>query len=135
MSDATDRPDWRILLVEDEPDNLEVIAETLEYLGFTVKTAQNGLEGMEVLKSYAPTLILLDLSMPKMDGWQMHRLLRDDPRMRGVPIVALTAHAMAGDKQRALEAGFDGYLTKPISIGTFLKELKEAAAGQQHIPG
>jgi two-component system, cell cycle response regulator DivK len=124
MLDWNNLAAWHVLLIDDEPDNLEVIAETLHFHGIAVKTAHNGIEGLDMLKSFSPTLILLDLSMPKMDGWQMRQHIKSDPRTQHIPVIALTAHAMAGDKERALQAGFDGYLTKPISIPNFLIDLR-----------
>ncbi len=124
MLDWNNLTAWNVLLIDDEPDNLEVIAETLHFHGISVKTAHNGLEGLDLLKSFLPTLILLDLSMPKMDGWEMRQRIKSDPRTQHIPVVALTAHAMSGDKERALQAGFDGYMTKPISIPNFVNDLK-----------
>jgi CheY-like chemotaxis protein len=113
-----------ILLVDDEPDNVEVIAEALEFFGMSVRTARNGVEGLEILNDFVPDLILLDLSMPKMDGWEMRKQIKARPQTQGIPIVAISAHAMVGDKERALEAGFDGYLTKPVNIATLLDDLR-----------
>ena len=118
--------EWSILLVDDEADNLEVIAESLMFHGFKVKTASNGNDALAVLATFIPTLILTDLSMPKMDGWQLRTHVRALPQMVEVPIVALTAHAMIGDKERALEVGFDGYMTKPINVPTLVQDLRKA---------
>ena len=117
---------WHILVVEDELENLEVIAETLEFLGAQVQTARNGKEGLTVLETFMPDFILTDLSMPVMDGWEMRSHIRSDPRFATIPVVALSAHVIAGDKERALEAGFDGYLTKPIDIFTLLDDIRVA---------
>jgi CheY-like chemotaxis protein len=117
---------WTVLLVEDEPDNLEVLVDAVEYHGMSALSAANGLEGLKVLEESVPTLILLDLSMPKMDGWDMHKQVKANPRTQHIPVVALTAHAMTGDKEKVLAAGFDGYLTKPISIASFLTDLRQA---------
>jgi len=119
-------PAWSILLVDDEPDNLEVVAETLTFHGLTVRTAENGQHGLEIMRDFLPDVILLDLSMPKMDGWAMRDCVKSDPRTRHIPVIALSAHAMAGDKERALEAGFDGYMTKPVSVPTLLDDLRVA---------
>ena len=118
--------EWSILLVDDEADNLEVIAESLMFLGFKVKTASNGKDALTVLETFTPTLILTDLSMPGMDGWQLRTHVRALPQMVDVPIVALTAHAMVGDRERALEVGFDGYMTKPINVPTLVQDLRKA---------
>ena len=118
--------EWLILLVDDEADNLEVIAESLMFHGFKVKTASNGNDALTVLETFTPTLILTDLSMPRMDGWQLRTHVRALPQMVEVPIVALTAHAMVGDMERALEVGFDGYMTKPINVPTLVQDLRKA---------
>ena len=124
MIDWKDTSTWYVLVVDDEPDNLEVVAETLEFRGAQVKTAQNGKEGLEALGDFAANLILTDLSMPVMDGWQMRARVKSDPGKAAIPVLALSAHAIAGDKERALEAGFDGYLTKPVNIHTLLDDIR-----------
>ncbi|MBN1680058.1 MAG: response regulator [Anaerolineae bacterium] len=117
---------WNILIVDDEPDNVEVVAESLKFLGATVRTAANGQEGLKVLEHFTPNLVLLDLSMPVMDGWEMRKRVKDDPRWQDIPIMALSAHAMRGDKIRALEVGFDGYITKPVSVPTLAEDIRAA---------
>ena len=116
---------WQILIVDDEPDNLEVVAESLQFFGASVKIANNGEEGLKRLEEYAPSFILLDLSMPVMDGWEMRSRVKANPKTKHIPVIALSAHAMAGDKERAINAGFDGYMTKPINIPTLLTDLRE----------
>jgi CheY-like chemotaxis protein len=123
MIDLASISSWSVLIVDDEPDNLEIVAETLGFFGLTVKTARNGLEGLTMLREFSPQLILLDLSMPKMDGWEMRTRVKTDLATQHIPVVALSAHAMAGDRTRALEAGFDGYLTKPINVATILTDI------------
>lgn len=124
MVDLAAITSWSVLIVDDEPDNLEIVAESLVFFGLSVKIARNGLEGLDLLKEFSPDLILLDLSMPKMDGWEMRSRVKADPVNRDIPVVALSAHAMAGDKERALQAGFDGYLTKPVNIMTILGDIR-----------
>ena|SRR5579864_5128601 len=126
MVNWEDPTTWSVLVVDDEPDNLEVVAEVLMYRGLTVQTASNGIEGLQRLESFTPTLILLDLSMPGMNGWEMRMRVKSNPIAQHIPIVALTAHAMVNDKQRALEVGFDGYITKPINILTLLQDVRAA---------
>lgn len=126
---------WTILIVDDDADNLGVVAEFLQFLGAAVYTAQDGVEGLAKLEKCDPTVILLDLSMPNMDGWQMFKKLRADPRWESVPVIALTAHAMVQDRDRVQAEGFDGYITKPFMLTTLLADLKEwvakAAGGLQ----
>lgn len=126
MLDLDNPQKWSILIVDDEPDNVDVVAESLEYFGVTVCTAMNGEEALGVLTSFKPDLILLDLSMPKMDGWETRRNIKANPATAHIPIIALSAHAMHGDKARALEVGFDGYLTKPVMIATLLDDIRAA---------
>jgi CheY-like chemotaxis protein len=115
---------WSVLLVDDEPDNLEVIADTLDFYKIQVRTAADGEEGLRVLETFMPDLILLDLSMPRMNGWEMRVRVKANPQTQHIPVIALTAHAMAGDAERALEVGFDGYITKPVEILTFIEALR-----------
>ena len=126
MIDWQDISTWQVLVVDDEPDNLEVVAETLEYKGAQVKTAPNGQVALEILKDFPANLILTDLSMPVMDGWVMRTHVKNDPNLTNVPLLALSAHAIAGDQQRALEAGFDGYMTKPVNIHTLVDDIRSA---------
>lgn len=117
---------WRVLVVDDEPDNLEVVAETLEFNGAEVTTASNGQEALELLKVFSANLILTDLSMPVMNGWIMRAQVKETPALADIPILALSAHAIAGDQERALQAGFDGYLTKPVNIHTLTDDIYAA---------
>jgi two-component system cell cycle response regulator DivK len=120
---SLDIKDWTVLIVDDESDNLGVAQKVLSYGGAKVHIARNGIEGLDVLETVIPTFILLDLSMPEMDGWEMCRTARSNQEMNNVPIIALTAHAMAGDKERALQAGFDGYIAKPFRINSFMEDI------------
>jgi two-component system cell cycle response regulator DivK len=115
---------WIVLAVDNEQDNLDVVAKVLSYEGAKVYTAMNGIEGLAVLETVTPTFILLDLSMPHMDGWDMLEKLRANPVIQHLPVIALTAHAMDGDRDRALEAGFDGYIAKPFRIHTLLSTIQ-----------
>ena len=103
-----------VLIVDDNPLNSKLTKLLLRKNGYVVQTAANAEEALEVLKTFEPHLILMDLQLPDMDGFQLTRRLKRDPAMRDVVIVALTAYAMKGDEQRAVEAGCDGYIAKPI---------------------
>lgn len=116
---------WQVLVVDDEPDNLEVVAETLEFRGATAQTANNGEEALAMLERYEANLLLLDLSMPKMDGWQTRATIRRSGRHQNMVIIAMTAHAMIGDRERAIAAGFDGYVTKPINVRTVTDDIRD----------
>ena len=115
---------WRVLVIEDEEDNRDVIASALMFYRMTVKTAANGLEAIALLGDFVPDFMLCDLAMPKMDGWQTLAAIRSDPKWLHIPVIALTAYAMKGDKEKALAKGFDGYITKPIDVLTIFTTLK-----------
>lgn len=124
-----------VLLIDDEPDNVEVIVDTLEFMGITVQSAPNGAEGLTLLESFTPDLILLDLSMPVMDGWETRKRLKANEKTQHIPVVALTAHAMAGDEERAVNAGFDGYVSKPVNVGTFMDDVRATLKKHQNTQG
>lgn len=106
----------RILVVEDNPDNLKLLEEVLYALDYEVLTAYDGEQGLKVARAEHPDLIIMDLSLPRLDGWEATRQLKADATMRDTPVIALTAHAMMGDRERALDAGCDDYLTKPVNL-------------------
>lgn len=126
MIDWQDVSTWQVMIVDDEPDNLEVVAETLEFQGIQVKTAPNGKVALEILEGFTANLILTDLSMPVMNGWVLRSNIKNNSKLTNIPVLALSAHAIAGDQERALEAGFDGYLTKPINIHTLVDDIRAA---------
>ena len=103
-----------ILIVDDHPGNMKLVSFLLTRHGYEIKTAASAEEALEVLRTQLPALILMDLQMPGIDGFALTRLLRADPHTSDIAIVAVTAYAMKGDKQKALEAGCDAYVTKPI---------------------
>jgi len=113
----------RILVIEDNPLNLELVTDLLEAVGFTVCPAGTAEEGIRAVCELSPELILMDLSLPGLDGLAATRALRADPAARHLTIIALTAHAMRGDEALALRAGCDGYLTKPIDTRTFAAKV------------
>ena len=104
----------RILLVEDNPDNHEIFRTILEHFGFEVHHAWTAEEGLEMVSRVLPRVILMDIGLPGMDGVSATRILKSNPVTAGIPVLAITAHALTEDRERALEAGFDAYLTKPI---------------------
>ncbi len=120
--------DWTILIVDDTPDNVIVAKTALEFHGATVYTAHNGEEGLEVLKTHRPTVILLDIRMPKMNGWAMFKSVREDKAIAHIPIIAITAYAMDNDKEKILVAGFDGYIAKPFDIFTIAESIQTFVA-------
>jgi CheY-like chemotaxis protein len=112
-----------ILVAEDRDTSRELIRTLLEHSGYKVLEASNGGDAIDLARETNPDLVLLDLQMPIKDGFQVLRELRSEERFRSTPIVALTASAMQGDKERALTDGFTAYLTKPLSLSTIRKEL------------
>jgi two-component system, cell cycle response regulator DivK len=114
---------WDVLVVDDDPLSLQVANIILSYHGVKVSTAKDGQEGLEAAKSVRPKFIISDLSMPVLDGWGMILQLKNDPATASIPIIALTAHAMSGDRERAIAVGCHSYLTKPLTPSTFMKEL------------
>jgi two-component system, cell cycle response regulator DivK len=114
----------KILLVEDNGANRYLATFLLEGRGFTVVHAANGFEALRQAGIERPDLILMDIQMPEMDGYEAARLLRETPEVAQIPIVAVTSYAMAGDRERALQLGFVGYLEKPISTETFVAEIE-----------
>src|SRR5262245_30176653 len=121
MSTNKEFANWRVLIIDDEPDNLMLAAITLEFNGAVVSTAPDGQSGLDQVDTFHPTLILLDLSMPTLDGWEVFRRLRARPELDEIAIVALTANAMPDDAARVREMKFDGYITKPFRVTEFLE--------------
>ncbi len=107
-----------ILYVEDNPDNRLLVRRILMAEGFTIIEAQNAYEALAKVKSTSPDLILMDINLPEMDGYTLTARLKALPQLTGVPIIALTANVMRGDRERTLEAGCDGYIQKPIDVDT-----------------
>ena len=115
--------DWNIVVADDEEDSLELARYILDFYGARVHTAINGADGYDVIERERPHFVISDLSMPMVDGWELIRRLKQSPELRDIPVIALTAHAMAGDPARAIAAGFHNYLTKPLTADTFIDQL------------
>lgn len=113
-----------ILLVEDNEDNRRIYLTILEHAGYRVLEATDGEAGIALARDEMPDLILMDVSIPKIDGWEATRQLKADPATRDIPIVALTAHALASDRQKAVDAGCDGYIPKPAEPRLVLAEVE-----------
>ncbi|MCC6747693.1 MAG: response regulator [Deltaproteobacteria bacterium] len=113
-----------VLLVEDNIHNRRIFSGVLRHYGYEVHEAENGEQAVELAQATRPDIILMDLSLPVLDGWEATRRIKLVPGLANVPIIALTAHAMSGDDQRALEAGCDGYLSKPISPKRVVAEVE-----------
>jgi CheY-like chemotaxis protein len=115
--------DWIVLVVEDDPGNLDVAVRILRFYGANAHSATNGQEALALLATLHPRFIISDLSMPVMSGWDLIKHLKREQRWVDIPTIALTAHTMAGDREKAIAAGFNKYLTKPLTGKTFMREL------------
>ena len=125
----------RILLVEDNELNRDMLSRRLQRKGFEVVVALDGQQGVDMTRSEQPDLVLMDLSLPILDGWDATRSIKSDAETKHVPVIAITAHAMAGDKERAFEAGCDDYDTKPVDLTRLLVKidaLLQRGAGAIH---
>ena len=120
----------RILIVEDNMDNYELVRFVLERAGYDVFLAMNGRDGVAAARLQKPDLILMDLSMPEMDGWVATEKLKADDLTKSIPLYALSAHTLPSERKRALEAGCDGYISKPIHMAGFL-DVVERALGRK----
>ena len=119
----------RILLVEDNEMNRDMLSRRLSRKGYEVSIAVDGQQGLAMAARGGFDLVLLDMSLPEMDGWEVARRLRADPRTRPLPVIALTAHAMAGDREKALEAGCDDYDRKPVDLPRLLGKIEALLGG------
>ncbi|HJS18170.1 MAG TPA: response regulator, partial [Anaerolineales bacterium] len=117
-----DRP--TILLIEDTREVVMMLADYLEMAGYKLVTAQDGIDGLEQAKLTHPDIILMDIQMPRMDGFETTQKLRSDPEFKDIPIIALTALAMPNDRQRCLDAGMDEYMSKPVNLKTLVKTIQ-----------
>jgi CheY-like chemotaxis protein len=124
-----------ILIAEDNAVNRELLRELLEARGYAVEEASNGQEALQMIAQSKPDVLLLDLSMPVLDGFSTLRKIRDTPAISSLPVLAVTAYAMRGDQEKALQAGFDGYLSKPINSSSLDAELLRIRGKQQDGPG
>lgn len=113
----------KILIVEDNEMNRDMLSRRLERRGFTVVMAVDGQQGVDMARSEKPDLVLMDMSLPVMDGWTATRTIKDDAELKTIPVIALTAHAMEGDREKAMAAGCDDYDTKPIELPRLLEKI------------
>lgn len=129
MKDEGERQGSTVLIVEDNEDNRLIYTTYLEHAGYRVIEAGDGAVGLELARTHLPDLILMDVSLPVMDGLEATRQLRQDPATRHLLIIVITAHAMASDRQAAVDAGADGYLAKPIEPRGVLEEVRRRLGG------
>jgi two-component system, cell cycle response regulator DivK len=125
----------RLLLVEDNEMNRDMLSRRLARRGFEMIVACDGVEGVEAARTQHPDLILMDLSLPELDGWAATRLLKSDPLTRSTPVIALSAHAMPGDREKALAAGSDAFDTKPVDIARLAGIIDQLLKEKSHKNG
>jgi len=121
----------KILYVEDNDDNIYMLENRLKRAGFTVMIARDGAQGVAMAGAEQPDLILMDLSLPVLDGWEATRRIKAAPETRHIPVIALTANAMAGDREKAMAAGCDDFDTKPVELPRLLGKIQALAQGKQ----
>jgi two-component system cell cycle response regulator DivK len=121
----------RILLVEDNEMNRDMLSRRLQRKGYEVVLALDGQNGVEMTQTQAPDLVLMDMSLPVLDGWEATRRLKADPATRHIPVIALTAHAMSSDREKAIEAGCDDYDTKPVELTRLLAKIEALLRGRK----
>jgi CheY-like chemotaxis protein len=124
---------WDVLVVEDEQDSLEVASRMLKLAGANVFSASNGRDGVDLAKKIRPRFILSDLSMPGMDGWEMIEALKQNKATMETPVIALTAHTMPGDRERAMAAGFHNHISKPLDPTKFIQQLANILVDNQDL--
>ena len=115
---------WNVIIIDDEPDSVGVVAYVCRFHNASVRTANSGQAGLDLIRQEKPGIVFLDIQMPKMSGWDVIQQIRADSSLADLVAIAITAHAMSGDKERTLEAGFNGYFAKPISPLTFVSDVK-----------
>jgi CheY-like chemotaxis protein len=122
----------KVLLVEDNEMNRDILSRRLSRRGYVVVFAMDGLQGVEMARSEKPDIILMDMSLPMMDGWEATRRIKSDDAMRNVPVIGLTAHAMSGDREKALKAGCDDYDTKPVELDRLIEKIERLLGERQN---
>jgi two-component system, cell cycle response regulator DivK len=122
----------RVLVVEDNERNLKLVRDVLQFAGYEVLSARSGEQGVALARERVPDLVLMDLQLPAMNGTEALRILRADPLTREIPVVAVTAFAMKDDRERALDAGFDSYLEKPINVRAFPELVRGFLHRKEH---
>jgi len=120
-----------ILVVEDNEKNLKLVRDVLEYAGYDVRVARTAEDGITLAVKEPPDLVLMDLQLPGMDGMEALRRLRENPRTADIPVVAVTAQAMKQDRERVLDAGFNGYVEKPISVRAFPDQVRSFLSDEE----
>lgn len=126
---------FKLLLIEDNEMNRDMLSRRLQRKGYEVIIAVDGVEGLEMARNEAPDLILMDMSLPVLDGWEATRRLKSAPETNAIPVLALTAHAITGDREKALDVGCDDYDTKPVEFSRLLGKIQELLKTASGIAG
>lgn len=121
----------KILLVEDNPENSDMLSRRLKRRGFEVVIAEDGILAVSMARTESPDLILMDMNLPVLDGWEATKQIRATPELKSLPIIALTAHGMPADKARSLEVGCDDHHTKPVDLTALLAQIEALLAGRR----
>jgi two-component system cell cycle response regulator DivK len=124
MSDLEDGMAKTVLIVEDNELNMKLFRDLLEAHGYLTSGTSNGVEALDLVRKMRPDLILMDIQLPQVSGLEVTRWIKDDPELRAIPVVAVTAFAMKGDEERIREGGCEAYLSKPISVGKFIETVR-----------
>ncbi len=127
----TDLSTWDVIIVDDEPDNIGVVQLVMEYNGARVRVADNGYACLALLDQAVPTVMLVDIQMPGMTGYELLRRVRENSFWRHIPVIAVTAYAMMGDAERILAFGFDGYLPKPVNAMKLAAQVRDIVEAKQ----
>jgi CheY-like chemotaxis protein len=122
----------KVLLVEDNEMNRDILSRRLSRRGYVVVFAMDGQQGVEMARIEKPDIILMDMSLPVMDGWEATRRIKSDDAMRNAPLIGLTAHAMSGDREKALKAGCDDYDTKPVELDRLIEKIERLLGERQN---
>ena len=115
---------WQVMIVDDEPDNIGVLEVVFNFHRAEVRMAESGMQCLQLLQEYVPTFLLVDIQMPGMSGYELVKIIRENHAWSHLPVIAVTAHAMPGDDERALAGGFDGYIPKPVNAMTLADEIR-----------
>lgn len=121
---------WNVLVTDDEPDSIGVVEFVFEFYGVHIRTAPSGTVCLQLIQEMPPDILILDIQMPVMSGWEVIKTIRNDSNLRHIIVVAMTAHAMSGDRERIIAGGFNGYFPKPISPSTLIKDLQTILSQQ-----
>ena len=120
-----DPSEWLVFVVDDEPNNVGVLELVLEFHNATTRLAHSGQECLQLMSEELPTFLLVDIQMPEMTGYELLDKIRENEHWRDIPVIAVTAHAMSGDHARILQAGFSGYIPKPVNVASLIDDLRD----------